>query len=698
MIPTMRPMKNILNSAILAALFAAPAALGQNAAPAQSPASPQGADASNRASAYYDFTMGHLQEQEFEMNGGADLATQSIESYKKALALDSGSVVIRERLAEIEAESQQIHDAVLEAQEVLKMDPDNVDAHRLLARIYVRTLGDLSAGEVQQESLDKAIEQFEAILKIDPDDSYSALWLSRLYGFENKHAEAERILRGVLARNADNESALDQLSQLLMDEGRVQDAIDLLNQAAGDSSSPEDYDMLGNAYSQAKKYSQAEAAYSKAVEEDPDDPGHRHGLAQALESEDKYADALEQYKKLTAIEPGTSDDYLHMAQLERQLGQFDQAKASLEQAKHLAPDSLEVLYTEAQLDEDQGHYDDAVKVLTDAIAGVKSQGSSDSGENAGALPLLYEELGQAYRGQQNYAAAVTAFEEMGKLGPDSEKRAEILLIDTYRESRDIDRAIAEAKTALANSPNDTNLTVTLAMLYGEKSDTATGTKLLQGLLRGNDRDQEIYIDIAQVDESGRQYADAEQSAEKAEQMASQPSDKETAWFMLGAIYERQKKYDQAEQQFRKVLEVNPNNAATLNYFGYMLADRGVRLDEATSLIQRAVNQEPTNGAYLDSLGWAYYRQDKLAEAEEYLSKAVAREGNDPTILSHLGNVYLKLGQTERAAQLLEHSLAEWQKVLPADYEADKAAEVETQLKTLKRRLAQKTTPGTPNPQ
>jgi Tfp pilus assembly protein PilF len=168
--------------------------------------------------------------------------------------------------------------------------------------------------------------------------------------------------------------------------------------------------------------------------------------------------------------------------------------------------------------------------------------------------------------------------------------------------------------------------------------------------------------------------------------------------MLGSIYERQKKYDQAEQQFRKVLDVNPNNAPVLNYLGYMLADRGVRLEEATTLIQHALKEDPSNGAYLDSLGWAYYKQNKLAEAEQYLRKAVDREGRDPTILSHLADVYLKLGQNERAADLFERSLAEWQRVSPADYEPDKASEVEAQLKNLKRRLAQKSSPETAKPQ
>ena len=274
----------------------------------------------------------------------------------------------------------------------------------------------------------------------------------------------------------------------------------------------------------------------------------------------------------------------------------------------------------------------------------------------------------------------------------------MLIIDTYRENHDLDQAIAEAKKALAESPDSPELTVALAMLYGEKGDTVAARQLLQGLLKGNDGDLEVYLDLAQVESRGKKYSDAEQSAQKAEQMAHGDSGKETAWFLLGSIYERQKRFDQAEQQFRKVLEVNPDNAPVLNYYGYMLADRGVRVAEAASLIQRALKQEPNNGAYLDSLGWAYYKQNKLVEAEEYLRKAIDREGDDPTILSHLADVYLKLGQNERAADYFERSLTAWQKALPADYEADKVTELEAQLKTLKRRLAQKSSPDTGKPQ
>ena len=709
-------MKTIASFAALACLSSIPGAWGQNAtlappAAQQSSASSaqaQGNGASNAShgDSYYYFTLGHMQEQQYEASGRAELATQAIDSYKKALVLAPNSTVIMERLAEIYAKSQRTHEALVEAQEVLKVDANDVNAHRLLARIYVRTLGDMGAGEAQKENLDKAVEQFQAILKVQPDDTYSSLWLARLYRFENKHDEAEKVLRATVNRDPSNGAALEQLSQLLVDEGRSQEAITLLTQAAGDSASPDIYDLLGDAYAQSKDYAKSEDAYRKAVEEDPDDAAHVHGLAQALMSQEKFAEALEQYKRLSELEPSTWENYLRMSELYRRLGKYDEAESALLRAKQLSPGNLEVLYNEALLYEEQGRYDDAVKILNDAINGVKNQtagtgtpgGAGGEGSNSSALAILYEKLGQAYMEQENYSGAVRAFEDMGKLGPEVHKRAEMLLIDAYRQSRDLDRAIAETKKGLETSPKDQGLTVTLAMLYGEKSDTDTATKLLNSLLQGNDGDQGIYVDIAQVQERGRKYADAEQSAQKAEQLAHDDGDKETTWFMLGAIYEREKKFDQAEEQFRKVLAVNPNNAAVLNYYGYMLADRGVRLEEATTMIRKAVTLDPNNGAYLDSLGWAYYKQNKLTEAEENLRKAADRQSHDPTILGHLGDVYMKLGQTTRAISSWERAIVEWQKSIPADYDAEKVNDLDAQLKNLKRHTAQKSNPETAKPQ
>jgi Tfp pilus assembly protein PilF len=165
------------------------------------------------------------------------------------------------------------------------------------------------------------------------------------------------------------------------------------------------------------------------------------------------------------------------------------------------------------------------------------------------------------------------------------------------------------------------------------------------------------------------------------------------WFLLGAIYERQKFYDRAEEQFKKVLALNPKNGPVLNYYGYMLADRGLRLDEAQAMVQRALDEEPFSGAYLDSMGWVYFKQAKFVEAEAMLRKAVARESHDPMIRSHLGDLYAKTGRASLAATEWEKSLNEWRRSLPGDLENDKVAELEKKLGQVRHHLASKSAPA-----
>jgi cytochrome c-type biogenesis protein CcmH/NrfG len=110
------------------------------------------------------------------------------------------------------------------------------------------------------------------------------------------------------------------------------------------------------------------------------------------------------------------------------------------------------------------------------------------------------------------------------------------------------------------------------------------------------------------------------------------------------------------------------------------------------LVQRALAEDPYNGAYLDSLGWVYYKQNKLTEAEATLRKALERDSHDPTMHSHLGDVYAKSGRPELAASEWEKSLTEWKRVLPADLEPEKVAEVEKKLSQSKHRVAQKSAP------
>src|SRR6202012_3678095 len=168
---------------------------------------------------------------------------------------------------------------------------------------------------------------------------------------------------------------------------------------------------------------------------------------------------------------------------------------------------------------------------------------------------------------------------------------------------------------------------------------------------------------------------------------------------LANIYIRLKRWPEASAELDKAdaLATNPQNPTILNYLGYMLADRGVRLPEALTLIQKAVDLDPQNGAFLDSLGWAYYKSGQYMLAEENLHKAMERIATDPTVHDHLGEVYEKTGNLKMAVAQWERSMSDYASSLPADADPTDVAKVQHKLENARVKLA-KVAGTTPNKQ
>ena len=127
---------------------------------------------------------------------------------------------------------------------------------------------------------------------------------------------------------------------------------------------------------------------------------------------------------------------------------------------------------------------------------------------------------------------------------------------------------------------------------------------------------------------------------------------------------------------------------TLNYLGYMLADRNSHLEEALALVKKAIALDPQNGAYLDSLGWVYFRLGNYDLAEENLRKAADKTPNDATVQDHLGELYAKTARLKLAATHWERALDEWNKSVPGDVDQQDVARVQKKLETTKVKLAQ----------
>jgi tetratricopeptide (TPR) repeat protein len=131
------------------------------------------------------------------------------------------------------------------------------------------------------------------------------------------------------------------------------------------------------------------------------------------------------------------------------------------------------------------------------------------------------------------------------------------------------------------------------------------------------------------------------------------------YFQLGTTYDKLNRFENVIASMEKAIELNPKHSMALNYLGYSFADRGIRLDEAVDLIKRALEVRPDDGYYIDSLGWAYYKQGNLKEALKELKRAVDLVPDDPVLREHLGDIYLGIRKGEKAKD-------EWLKSLEID--------------------------------
>ncbi len=665
---------------------------GQSAAPNQSqPAQTQNqakTKAPDRAASYYHFGMAHMYEEMMAMYGRSDYATKAIEEYKLAIENDPSSEYLNAGLAELYARTGRIRDAVLEAQEILKREPSNLEAHRLLGRIYLRSLGDMQSGTQSREVLKLAIEQYEALVKIEPKNPDNHLLLGRLYILDKDYNKAEAEFKNAMSLDPGSEEAVTSIAYLYNEEGESKKAADVLNSVPEARRTAKMYAALGFTYEQQKDYKSSISAYRKALQLDKENLDAMRGLAQNLGNDNQIEASLDEWRQIQDADPQDAQALLRISEIYRRMGKFDLAMENLKKAESLVQDSLEVPYNEAMILEAQGKYDDAAAVLQKLVTRTASaDGKYTSGERNNRA-LFLERLGNIYRESGKTQLALDTFKKIVDLGGDEASRGYQELIDTYREQKQWPDATRTAQEAVKKLPNDKSLKLVLAQQLADDGKADEAIQLAKAQLKGGNDDRETYVALSQVYTRLKRWKDAEEALAQAEKLAHRPEEQEYVKFVLGSIYERQKKYDQAEQTFRQVLQIDPNNTMTLNYLGYMLADRNTHLEEALNLIKRAVELDPQNGAYLDSLGWAYFRLGNYDQAEDNLRRAAEKTPNDATVQDHLGELYAKTGKLKMAAMHWERALTEWNRSVPADVDQQDVARVQKKLESTKVKIAQ----------
>src|SRR5229473_707283 len=643
----------------------------------------------DRAAAYYHFALAHMYEEQVATYGRSELATKAIEEYRAAIDADPTSAYLTSGLAELYAKTGRIRDAVVEAQDIIKHNPNNLEARRLLGRIYLRSLGDMQAGSGSESVLKLAIDQYEQIIRLQPDSMDDHLLLGRLYRLNNDLQKAENEFKTAVKLQPGSEEAVTTLAYLYNELGDTARATQVLSSVPNAERSAKLYSALGYTYEQQKQYKNAVEAYRHAIELDRDNLDAIRGLAQNLLNDGQTDAALDQYKVIADANPEDAQTYVRIAEIYRKQGKFDTALEHLKKAETMVQDSIEVPYNIAAIYQAQGRFDEAAQVLKDLLK--KSEkpdpATYTQGEKTNRAVFL-ERLGTVYRDQGNNQAATDTFRQVIALGgDDNAERGYQQIIDTWREAKEWQKATDAAKEATQKLPNSRDLKMVLAAQQADMGNADHALKDVQAMLKGVPEDRAVYITLAQMNTRLKRYPEAEQALDKAEQLSTKQDDKEYVWFLRGSTFERQKRYADAELQFKKVIASDPQHAMALNYLGYMLADQNTKLDEAFGYIKRALDIDPTNGAYLDSIGWAYFRLGRYELAEESLVKASQKINTDPTVHDHLGDLYQKTGRLKLAAIHWERALIEWNRTIAAEVDQTDIARVQKKLDSAKVKLA-----------
>ena len=654
-----------------------------SAATAQSRQSPATtSSAPDRVAQAYDQFMVALHLEEKDDVDGA------IAGLKHAMELDPQAAEIPAELAALYMRQNRAEDAIQSAEQALKISPTNREANRGLGLVYTamaemgRQTGVRARADKGDSYVALAIQHLEvatANAPGDPDPNIRAA-LARMYVRASQYDKAIPLLRQLVDQEPGWAEGPVLLAEAYAASGRNGEAIQWLEDAA--PSDPLLYSTLANFYEREQRWKDAATAYSHALEQQPRNTMLRTRYAAALlngGTRDDFTKARDVLTGVLASKPNDGQALYLLSQAQRRLGDGQAAEASARQLIQRDAKSPWGYYALAEILEERHDYQGVVGALAAPIDGYRaSAGSGATGAGTMELGLLLPHLGFAYQELKQYDKAIATFEEDVRRSP-NDPAAAGYLAQAYIAAKKYDKAIATAEQGRAGRPGELRLARLQAQALRLDGKTDQAVALLESVLKQRTDDPAAYAALAQL------YSDADRGDQAIKILEDAktkfPSD-DTVTFELGAVLDKQKRFADAEATFRQIIARDPENAAALNYLGYMLADRGERLEESVGYLKKALQLDPDNGSYLDSLGWAYYKSDQLQLAETNLKRAAEQLTTNSVVQDHWGDLLFKLGRMGEAIDA-------WNRALNGDGEEIHRNDVEKKIKTAKQKLDRK---------
>jgi predicted Zn-dependent protease len=570
---------------------------------------------------------------------------EALDLYRKVIELLPQDAVVRFEYAQLLRDLNVPDESMKQAQEVVRLDPQFVEGHRLLGAL------ELALSERDPSHLDKAISELEAARKLEPGNPAIAAPLARALLAKGRAAEAAKVLEEA-------------------GEARAQPAIARI---------------AAEAKAKSGRTKEAEAIYADLLEQSPEDRESAAALIDLYEEDDQLDKALELLAKLEKLDPENPAIPERITLDLARAGRFTDAEKRARDLAAKRPENRAIRRLLAQVLFEKGSSPEGEKILRAlivedpdddatrrALTGelmrerrfpeaktFLEEGVRRAGEDPKKIPArdaATVELGYLAVLQKDFARAQQILSPLAVKQGTVNPRALRILATASREKEDFAGGLEKVRAALAAEPDKTEWAALAAEFQYRAGDRKKAEESLAKLAASQDIDE--VLAAADIYARVKDYAAAARVAREASRRFPDSSE---ALFRLGSALERSGATGEAEKTFQKLLQGRPNDSAAQNYLGYMWADRGIRLDEARELLEKAVAREPRNGAYLDSLGWVYFRLGRLEKAQTYLADAKQREPDDPTIEEHLGDLSERQGDVARA-------IAHWERALQLKHE------------------------------
>jgi tetratricopeptide (TPR) repeat protein len=610
------------------------------------------AGSSGRGAAYALFLNGR----EAELDGNVDAA---IALYQQAAKLDPASGEIPAQLAGLYARQNRLREAIAAAESALKIDPGTVEAHWVLGTIYAALAQSEESGrtaadrQAENDDARRATTHLEAVLNARgaTADPVLFLTLGRLYLRTSDVDKAIALLERFNQQEPDTLDGTALLAEAYTEAGRTGDAIPLLARTA--EHEPSLYPPLAELYERAGRWQDAADSYRRATEQGAGGPEVKRRWAAALLNSPRPGDPAKARDLLQQIVTDNPKDvravYL-LAQAQRQSSDFTAAEATARRLMALDPDGVSGPYALAQVFDDQHEYRKVVETLQPVVDRFPAGQAAAKGIDL--TPVLVH-LGFAYLDLDEPDRAMAVLQR-AKQGAAGNATIDVGLVQAELAAKRYAQAADQARQARAQHPDDYRLARLEAEALRQGGEMDRGVSILQQVQQAHPEDPSNYVALAELLMSG---ARNEQAAAVLQQAREKFPDDLAVLFDLGSAYEREKRFDAAETAFKGVLARDPLHAQALNYLGYMLADRGLRLPESVDYIRRALQVDPNNPAYLDSLGWAYFKMNRLDLAEPNLRRAATERPRDWAVQDHWGDLLAKLGRRGDAIAAWKRALA-----------------------------------------